>query len=221
MKNALKPETNWHGWQKVLFRYCFVSLALLSLIAYNPIIMALDISWANQTAFFAHLQGLATLLDNYIFHLGYLPGSHSLEFSDTHFGVIITLTILIISVLITVPWTVFDKTNTNYNRLYFWFSNYLAYYIFLAMVTYAIEKIIPVQAPYPNAAELMSRFGSFRKWELLFLFMGASPAYCLDFAPMLPAGRLVALECGSRIWLFLRRGRARNAHGQQMRPARS
>jgi len=59
IKNALKPETNWQGWQKVLFRYCFVALSLLSLVAYNPIIMALDISWANQNAFFAHLQGLA------------------------------------------------------------------------------------------------------------------------------------------------------------------
>jgi len=179
MKNTLKPETNWQGWQKVLFRYGFVVLSLLSLIAYNPFIMAFDISWANQNAFFAHLQGLATFLDNHVFHLGYLPASHSLYFSDNHFGVIITLTILVISVLITLPWTFFDKARSNYNRLYFWFCNYLAYYIFLGMITYAIEKVIPVQAPYPNAAELMSRFGSLRKWELLFLFMGASPAYCM------------------------------------------
>ncbi|MEP6611639.1 MAG: hypothetical protein ABJA76_07130 [Mucilaginibacter sp.] len=179
MKNTLTPETNWQGWQKVLFRYCFVSLSLLSLIAYNPIVQALDISWANQTAFFAHLQRLAAFLDNHIFRLGYLPVSHSLYFSDNHFGVIITLTILVISVLITLPWTFFDKATSNYNRLYFWFCNYLAYYIFLAMATYAIEKVIPIQAHYPNAAELMSRFGSLRKWELLFLFMGASPAYCM------------------------------------------
>jgi len=118
-------------------------------------------------------------IDNHIFHLGYLPGSHSLYFSDNHFGVIITLAILVISVLVTLVWTFFDKANSNYNRLYFWFCNYLAYYIFLAMITYAIEKVIPVQAPYPNAVELMSRFGSLRKWELLFLFMGASPAYCM------------------------------------------
>jgi hypothetical protein len=179
MKNALKPETNWQGWQKILFRFCFVSLSLLSLIAYNPVIMALDISWANQTAFFAHLQGFAAFFDSHVFHLGFLPASHSLYFSDNHFGLIITLAILVISVLITVPWTFFDKANANYNRLYFWFCNYLAYYIFLAMITYAVEKVIPIQAPYPNAAQLMSRLGSFRKWELLFLFMGASPAYCM------------------------------------------
>jgi len=141
--------------------------------------MALDISWANQNAFFAHLQGLVGSLDNHIFHLGYLPASHSLYFSDNHFGVIITLTILLISVFAAILWTFFDKATTNYNRLYFWFCNYLAYYIFLAMITYAIEKVIPVQATYPDAAQLMSRLGSFRKWELLFLFMGASPAYCM------------------------------------------
>jgi hypothetical protein len=179
MKNTLKPEANWQRWQKVLFRYCFVSLSLLSLIAYNPIFRILDISWATQTRFFGHLQGCAAWLDDHIFKLGYLPGSHSLEISDTHFGVILTLTILVISALIAVLWTFFDKVNTNYNRLYFWFCNYLAYYIFLAMTIYAIEKVIPVQAHYPNAAELMSRWGSFRKWEILFLFMGTSPAYCM------------------------------------------
>jgi len=179
MKNTLKPEANWQRGQKVLFRYCFVSLSLLSLIAYNPIFRILNISWAIQTRFFGHLQGCAAWLDDHIFHLGYLPASHSLEISDTHFGVILTLTILVISVLTTVVWTFFDKVITNYNRLYFWFCNYLAYYVFLAMTAYAIEKVIPIQAHYPNAKELMSRLGSFRKWELLFLFMGTSPAYCM------------------------------------------
>jgi hypothetical protein len=47
------------------------------------------------------------------------------------------------------------------------------------MITYAIEKIIPVQAHFPNAVELFSRLGNFQKWQLLFLFMGASPAYCM------------------------------------------
>jgi hypothetical protein len=55
----------------------------------------------------------------------------------------------------------------------------LAYYLFLAMIAYAVTKIIPVQATYPTAPELLARWGSLRNWEVLFRFMGTSPAYCM------------------------------------------
>jgi len=170
---------HWTLWQKILFRFLFIFLSLISLIAYNPIVQIFDISWEKQTAFFGHLKGFAGWMDNYLFHLGYLPALHSQEFSDTHFGLVITLTIFIVSVITAGIWTIFDRGITNYNKLYYWFCNYLACYIFLAMIPYAIEKIIPVQAHFPNAVELFSRIGNFQKWQLLFLFMGASPAYCM------------------------------------------
>ena len=172
------PETKWKKWQLIFFRFFFVFLSLLSLIAYNPIIQTLDVTWEKQTAIFGHLAGFAALMDKHLFHLGYLPAAHSLEFSDTHFGVIITLTILIIALTATGIWTILSKVK-NYNRFYYWFSNYLAYYIFLAMVPYAVEKIIPVQAQFPNAIVLHTRLGSLLKWQLLFTFLGASPAYCM------------------------------------------
>jgi hypothetical protein len=176
---TLMPGTIWKLWEKIVFRFFFILLSLLSLIAYNPLLQALNIGYTQQANFFEHLKGLVTWLDSRIFHLGYLPREHSFQFSDTHFGVILTLTILIIAVIVTAIWTVFDKAKNNYYRLYYWFSNYLAYYIFLAMITYAVYKIIPVQATYPTAPELLSRWGNLRNWEVLFRFMGTSPAYCM------------------------------------------
>jgi len=170
---------NWNQWQKIFFRFFFIFLSLISLIAYNPVFQIFDFGWEKQTDFFGHLKGFAGWMDLQFFHLRYLPAAHSQEFSDTHFGLIITLTVLILSLITVVVWTLLDRSKTNYNRLYYWFCNYLAYYIFLAMTPYAIEKIIPVQAHFPNAIELFSRLGSFPKWQLLFLFMGASPAYCM------------------------------------------
>jgi hypothetical protein len=174
-----KQGTHWKQWQISLFRFFFVFLSLLSLIAYDPIIQIFDVSWEKQTAFFGHLKGFAGWMDTHFFHLNYLPTLNSPEFSDTHFGSILTLTILIIAIATTIFWTFLDKTRSNYNRFYYWFCNYLAYYIFLAMMPYAIEKIIPVQAHFPNAIELYSRLGDFQKWQLLFLFLGASPTYCM------------------------------------------
>ena len=174
----INPETNWKTWQLILFRFFFAFLSLLSLIAYNQIIQTFNVSWEKQTAFFGHLKGFAAWMDRHFFHLGYLPAAHSLEFSDTHFGVIITLTIFTIALIAAGVWTFLGKAK-NYNRFYYWFSNYIAYYIFLAMMPYAIEKIIPIQAQFPDATELHTRLGSLLKWQLLFTFLGASPAYCM------------------------------------------
>src|SRR3569833_1135067 len=171
--------TNWSQWEKILFRFFFLLLLTLTLIAYNPLMQVLGIGYFQQRAFFGNLKGVAAWLDAHVFHLGYQPARYSIDFSDTHFGVILTFTILVIALISAVLWTLSDKTRKNYNRLYYWFSNYLAYYIFLAMLPYAIEKIIPVQAPYPTATELISRWGDLRRWEVLFRFMGTGQLYCM------------------------------------------
>jgi len=170
----------WKLWNKIFFRFFFILLLLLSQLAYNPLLYLLGYGYRKQMLLINEpLKDVVTWLDNYIFHIGFLPQQHAIDFSDTHFGVILFLTIFIIAVMACILWTQIDKKRTNYNRLYYWFSNCLAYYIFLAMITYAVLKIIPIQAHYPTAPELLTRWGDLRNWEVLFRFMGTSPAYCM------------------------------------------
>src|ERR1700712_1950080 len=96
-----QPGTPWSSWQKILFRFFFVFLLLLSLIAYNPLMQVLNLGYYQQEAFFGNLKGLVTWLDHYIFHLGYLPQKHSIDFSDSHFGAVLTFTILVIALIST------------------------------------------------------------------------------------------------------------------------
>jgi hypothetical protein len=170
----------WKSWQKILFRFSFLLLSLLSLVAYNPLFQALNLKFWDQTSLIAGvLKKPAIWLDSNLFHLGYLPDQHTIYFSDNHFGVILTLAMLILAAAGALVWTYFDKTRPGYNKLYYWFCNYLAYYLFLAMYPYAIQKIIPIQAHYPTGPELITRWGDMRNWEVLFRFMGTSPAYCM------------------------------------------
>jgi len=148
-------------------------LLLLSQIAYNPLLEALGYTYSKQISILNKpLKDVVSWLDNYIFHIGYLPGQHAVDFSDTHFGVVLFLAIFITAGIACIVWTLLDKKRNNYNLLYYWFSNYLAYYIFLAMITYAVYKVIPIQAHYPTAPELLKRWGDLRNWEVLFRFMG-------------------------------------------------
>lgn len=177
--DTTKPNTHWKLWQKILFRFFFLFLSLLSMIAYNPAMQVLNIGFRQGGKFFAHLKPVVAWLDNHVYHLGYLPREHSIYFNDTHFGVILTVTIFLVALIATAVWTNLDKSRPGYDRLYFWFCNYLAYYIFLAMIPYAVQKVIPIQATYPTAPELLTRWGDLRHWEVLFRFMGTSPAYCM------------------------------------------
>jgi hypothetical protein len=178
--NSTGINTKWRSWEKILFRFFSVLLLLLSQIAYNPLLEALGYTYSKQISILNKpLKGVVSWLDNYFFHIGYLPGQHAIDFSDTHFGVVLFMGIFITAAASCILWTLFDRKTTNYNRLYYWFSNYLAYYIFLAMITYAVYKIIPIQAHYPTAPELLTRWGDLHKWEVLFRFMGTSPAYCM------------------------------------------
>lgn len=178
MEIKLHPN-EWKSWEKLLFRFFFSFLLLISLFAYNPLFNLLDFRYNKLRIINSHLVNIICWLDDHIFHIGYIPRVHSVDFSDTHFGVVVTLTILIISFLACILWSLIDKEKYHYNRLYYWFSNYLSYYIFLAMLPYAITKIIPIQAHYPTAPELLTRWGDLLNWEVLFRFMGTSPAFCM------------------------------------------
>jgi len=169
----------WQPWQKILFRFFVVFLFLLSMVAYNPFLYVLGYGYRQGMQLNAHLTGFVAWIDEHVFRIGFLPQQHAIDFNDTHFGVVVTLTILMIAIASCVVWTWFDKERTDYNRFYYWFSIYLAYYIFLAMVPYAVQKIIPIQGHYPTAPELLTRWGDLRNWEVLFRFMGTSPGYCM------------------------------------------
>ena len=177
--DTTQPAIKWKLWQKILFRFFFIFLLLLSQLAYNPLLNLLGYNYVQQRLLSGRLKGVALWLDKHVFHIGFLPRQHSVDFSDTHFGVILFLAIFILALIACIVWSVTDNKRTNYNRFYYWFSNYLAYYIFLAMITYAVNKIIPIQGHYPTAPELLTRWGDLRNWEVLFRFMGTSPAYCM------------------------------------------
>ena len=177
--NARPPDVVWKLWQKILFRFFVIFLSLLSQVAYNPFLNLLGYGYKQARQLSGKLTTLVSWLDDYIFHVGFLPEKHIADFNDTHFGVVLLLAIFIIAIIGCFIWSMLDKNRINYDRFYYWFSTYLAFYIFLAMIPYAVQKIIPIQAHYPTAPELLTRWGDLRNWEVLFRFMGTSPAYCM------------------------------------------
>lgn len=165
----------WTSAQKIAFRFCFLFFSMTSLTFFNIVLLLLN---ANRDEALAFLIKPITFLENNIFHIGYKPEMGSTELVSSLFGWLLLFLILILSVLGTITWSVVSKRKKNYYQLNFWFSHYLAYYLFIVMISnYAVSKIIPTQMPYPDIGTLLTPVGNFSRFNLTWIFVGASPAY--------------------------------------------
>jgi len=98
--------------------------------------------------------------------------------SNTAHGTILFLCYVAAAAVATAVWSVLDRRRENYERLHQWLRLLLRFFLALAMFTYGTLKVIPTQmiAP-PPLFVLLQRFGELPPMRLLWLFIGASPAY--------------------------------------------
>jgi len=175
---------HWTELQKNAFRFFFIFISTTSLFAYN-IVSGILVTFFTKMSYLEAHKAFGVLskpiewIDRHFFHVGYHPGKDVPYFSDSHYGWVVLLTLFFLSIGGSILWAFADRKRTNYNRLHYWFRVYLAYYLFLAMIMYAIEKVIPVQMPYPNIGALLRPLGENSKFELMWDFVGVSPAYSL------------------------------------------
>lgn len=165
----------WTVAQKIAFRFCFLFFSMTSLTFSNILFVLLN---SNRDASLSFLIKPITFLENNIFHIGYKPEMGSTELVSSLFGWLLMFLIIILSVVGTIVWSVLSRHKKNYLQLNFWFSHYLAYYLCIVMIeTYAVSKIIPTQMPYPDIGSLLTPIGNFSKFNLTWMFIGASPGY--------------------------------------------
>ncbi len=118
-------------------------------------------------------------LDKHIYHTGYNPGTMRSIPLDNHYGAIYYLTVFFFSLIAAFTWGLADKKKRNYDTLFYWFNLFLRYTLAITILGYGIDKIIPVQMPYPNVFFLKLPFGDFSRNDLLWNFIGVSPGYSI------------------------------------------
>ena len=179
MEPLTTTANKWTFAEKILFRFFFCFLGIHSLICYN-IFFAVFYSW--EKGFYKMGELLAVFskplawLDKQIYHIGYKHGDITF-YQDNRYAWVIIITLFILSILMTIVWSLVDKKRVNYNRLHYWFIIYLVLHLCLAMIFYAAIKIIPLQMPWPNVEELLKPFGDSDKFWQFWNLMGVVPAY--------------------------------------------
>lgn len=159
----------WTTWQKIIFRVLFLFLLLFTI----------DYMYFNGEIehYLSILHKPLYWLDAHLYHIGYNPKKNGDLGPDYIFGVVFYISVLILCLIATAIWSWLDRKRPSYYKLHYWFRVYLRYTIAIVMLRYGVQKLIPVQMPYPNGYNLLGRFGDQSLFNVLWNFLGASPGY--------------------------------------------
>jgi hypothetical protein len=173
----------WTARQKIAFRSAFLFFGLTTIINWDLItyffLLGIHAQKFSLDIIFTWMVRPFAWLDGQIFHTGYNPKVHDGWPQDNHFATVFYLGIALFSAIVTIVWSVADKRRKDYNRLFFWFNIYLRYILAITIIGYGVDKVIPVQMPWPTSAAMLSNYGEQSRFLVLWRFMGMSPGYMI------------------------------------------
>ena len=174
----------WKTWQKIIFRFFFLFLLPTTLLCWDLVTYFTLLIFRHSSPYqfgdiFRPMVKPLYWFDKHIFHTGYNPKTQDAWPGDNHMGVVFYITIFLFAVILTVCWSLYDKKRTGYNKLFYWFSLYLRYTLALTIFGYGIDKLIPVQMPYPGPVALLTPMGQNNLFNVLWQFMGVSRGFMM------------------------------------------
>jgi uncharacterized membrane protein YphA (DoxX/SURF4 family) len=169
---------HWSFAARIAFRFCFVYFGLFSVntqifggLVPIPGVDIPDISslwpmrpiifWTAANIFHAKLPLVYT-------------GSGS---GDKTFDWVLAFCLLIFAALATAIWSLLDHGRENYVTLHKWFRLFIRLALASQLFLYGMDKVIPLQMPFPYLTRLLEPFREFSPMGVLWSSVGASPAY--------------------------------------------
>ncbi|MEO1258802.1 MAG: hypothetical protein AAFZ15_08385 [Bacteroidota bacterium] len=159
----------WNNLQKIIFRFgcCYIFLFTMS----NQFLLSFAIEpiWQKIAPWFA-----ATFLNLEKEITVFTNGS-----GDTTYNYVCLLLYILLSIIITVVWSILDRRRKNYNYLLQWLLVLVRYYILYQMIIYGLAKLFYLQFQPPSHARLVQAYGDSSPMGILWTFMGQSKGYTI------------------------------------------
>ncbi len=158
---------------KILTRFIFVFVTLFIISVPFPHPFMPDIAgWLHP--FF---EGLVKWTGTHILHIQH-PYTTRLVSDST--GLYIHVFILsILSIIIASAWIISEKANSNYEKVFYWFTIVISYYLALQLFDYGFNKIFKWQFYLPEPNTLYSTLGNTHRDLLYWSTMGLSRPYTI------------------------------------------
>jgi hypothetical protein len=168
----------WSLANRIAFRFCFLYFGLYCF--YTQISTALisipNMEIGDPSAFWPMRQ-IVFWIAAHLFQAK-LPlvytGSGS---GDKTFDWVMTFFLFVFSIVATTIWSALDRRRENYVTLQKWFRLFMRFALASQMIGYGIDKVVPLQMPYPYLTRLLEPFGNFSPMGVLWASVGAAPAF--------------------------------------------
>jgi len=167
---------NWTFLEKLIFRFAFILLSLFMLFFNNGTLPFLFFLFKFQNGV---LHQFIPWLGKNVFHLPYAITVFTNGSGDTTYDYLILFCVVFISVMATIVWSAVDRKSINYNRLYYWLTVGVRFYVGLMLINYGLVKVIQLQFPAPSLGRLLTTYGESSPMGLAWTFLGFSKGYNL------------------------------------------
>jgi uncharacterized membrane protein YphA (DoxX/SURF4 family) len=168
---------HWHRLTRVAFRFCFVYFALYCVATQvaGGLILFPNFSFPSLGTR-SPMREITLWLATHLFRVG-APLVYAGNSGDTTFHWIQTFWLLIAAGLVSTIWSTVDPERTQYLALHKWFRLFLRFGLAAQMFYFGMAKVIPTQFPAPSLVTLVEPVGHLSRTDLLWTFIGSSPAY--------------------------------------------
>ncbi|HEY4197633.1 MAG TPA: hypothetical protein VGM63_18960 [Mucilaginibacter sp.] len=176
MQPTVQKNTNttWTTWQKIAFRFffIFISLQTVTEVFWGNLFGDTLVIWRLGEKIFVPA---CLWLNQHIFHFTYRQQTWTTFSGSLH--TIRDIMYLAVACLGCVVWTITDRKRTSYNKLLYWFSQWLIMLLACIGFAYGIVKIFPVQMNSLSVIDLYKPVGELSPFNLLWATFGYGKPY--------------------------------------------
>jgi hypothetical protein len=168
---------HWSLATRVAFRFCFTYLGLYSLATQisGSLLLIPSVSFRGLGLLWP-MREITFWFGKQFFHIS-TPLVYAGNSRDTDFYWVQAFWLLVVSVVATALWSVFDRKRENYATLNNWFRLFVRFGLAAQMFEYGMTKVIPTQFPSPSLNTLVTPLGNLSLQGLLWTSVGASRGY--------------------------------------------
>jgi uncharacterized membrane protein YphA (DoxX/SURF4 family) len=168
----------WSLAARVAFRFCFLYFGLICLTTqiFGGLFPIPKVEIPDPASLWP-LRPIVIWTAAHVFRL-----SHPLVYTgsgsgDKTFDWVLVFCLLVFAVFATAVWSALDRRRPNYVTLHKWFRLFLRFALGSEMILYGMDKLIPLQMPFPHLTKLIEPYGNFSPMGVLWYSVGASAAY--------------------------------------------
>jgi uncharacterized membrane protein YphA (DoxX/SURF4 family) len=176
--DAEPAVARWSAARRVAFRFCFVYFGLFCLgqQILGGLFPIPKVEFPDLAALWPMRQ-IVFWTAAHVFHVTQTLVYKGSGSGDKTFDWVLSFCLLVIAVAATCVWSLLDRRRENYDTLYKWFRLFLRFALATELILYGMDKVIPLQMPFPQLTRLLEPFHDFSPMGVLWYSIGASPSY--------------------------------------------